>query len=52
VKVIVIVKVLVKDPSLIKVNKLNIVRIKAKVNCFKASRILSVLNGRERLIYS
>jgi hypothetical protein len=50
--VIIVIKVLVKDFSLIKVNKLKVIRIKAKVNCFKASRILSVLNGRNRLIYS
>jgi hypothetical protein len=50
--VIVIVKVLARNLSLIKVNKLKAIRIKAKVNCFKASRILSVLNKRDRLIYS
>jgi hypothetical protein len=52
VKVIIVVKVLVKNLSLVKVNKLKLVRIKAKVNCFKALRILSVLNKRDRLIYS
>jgi hypothetical protein len=50
--VIIAIKVLVKDFSLIKVNKLKAVQIKVKVNCFKASRILSVLNKRDRLIYS
>jgi hypothetical protein len=50
--VIVAIKVLVRDLGLISVNKLDIVRIKARVNCFKASRILSVLNKREGLIYS
>ena len=49
---IIVVKVLARDPSLIKVNKLKAVRIKAKVSCFKTSRILSVLNGRKGLIYS
>jgi hypothetical protein len=44
--------VLVKDFNLIKVDKLKAIRIKAKVNYFKASRILSVLNKRDRLIYS
>jgi hypothetical protein len=50
--VIIAVKVLARDPSLIKVNKLKVIRIKAKVNYFKASRILSVLNKKDRLIYS
>ena len=43
---------LAKDLGLISVNELDIIRIKARVNCFKALRILSVLNGREGLIYS
>jgi hypothetical protein len=44
--------VLARDLSLVKVNKLKVIRIKARVNYFKASRILSVLKGRDKLIYS
>jgi hypothetical protein len=50
--VIVVDEVLAWDPSLVSVNKLEAVRIKARVSCFKASRILSVLNRRDKLIYS
>jgi hypothetical protein len=51
-EVIVIVKVLAWDPSLISVKELNVIRIKAKVNYFKALRILSVLKESKGLIYS
>jgi hypothetical protein len=50
--VIIAIKVLAYILTLIKVNKLDAVRIKAKVNSIKASRILSDLNNRDRLIYS
>jgi hypothetical protein len=50
--VIIVIEVLAKDLSLIKVDKLEAVRIKARVNYFKALRILSVLYKRDRLIYS
>jgi hypothetical protein len=51
--VIVAIKVLAwKALTLISEDKLDVIWIKAKVSYFKASRILSVLDGREGLIYS
>ena len=43
---------LARDLGSISVNELDVIRIKTRVSCFKALRILSVLKERDKLIYS